>query len=81
MDTVEVGGVNPSPASRCGRCFELRSANFTVTAGEDGITFTVTGYGHGVGMSQYGANALAKQGKSWEGDLKWYYTGVENRPL
>ena len=60
--------------------FELRSANFTVTAGEDGITFTVTGYGHGVGMSQYGANALAKQGKSWEEILKWYYTGVEIAP-
>ena len=41
------------------------------------MTFSVTGYGHGVGMSQYGANALAKQGMTCEEILKWYYTGVE----
>ena len=45
------------------------------TAG-DTITFHVTGYGHGVGMSQYGANELAKEGKSWQEILQWYYTGV-----
>ncbi len=79
VDTVEVGGVTLT-GQQVRALFELRSANFTVTAGEDGITFTVTGYGHGVGMSQYGANALAKQGKSWEEILKWYYTGVEIAP-
>lgn len=57
--------------------FELRSASFTVEVEEDTIVFYVTGYGHGVGMSQYGANALAKQGKTAEEILKWYYTGVE----
>ena len=40
--------------------------NFTVTADESAVTFSVTGYGHGVGMSQYGANALARQGKTYE---------------
>ena len=39
--------------------------------------FYVTGYGHGVGMSQYGANALAKQGKSWQEILTWYYSGTD----
>ncbi len=57
--------------------FELRSASFTVEVEEDTIIFYVTGYGHGVGMSQYGANALAKQGKTAAEILKWYYTGVE----
>ena len=37
---------------------------------------TYYGYGHGVGMSQYGANELAKEGKTWQEILQWYYTGV-----
>lgn len=57
--------------------FDLRSAVFTVEyrAGS-GFVFTVHGYGHGVGMSQYGANCLAEQGKSWREILEYYYTGV-----
>ena len=55
----------------------LRSPSFTVEYGEGVFQFSVTGYGHGVGMSQYGAKALAKEGKSWEEILRWYYTGVE----
>lgn len=56
---------------------ELRSANFTVTYTQaSGFTFTVIGYGHGVGMSQYGADYLARQGATWEEILKYYYTGV-----
>lgn len=54
----------------------LRSANFTVEI-TDMITVTTKGYGHGVGMSQYGANHLAKQGYPYEQILKKYYTGVE----
>lgn len=55
----------------------LRSANFTVEIGEDNIKFSVKGYGHGVGLSQTGADALAKQGKNYEDIIKHYYTGVE----
>lgn len=55
----------------------LRSPSFTVSYGDKGFTFRVTGYGHGVGLSQYGANALAKQGKTWREILSWYYSGVE----
>lgn len=54
----------------------LRSANFTVEI-TDGITVSTKGYGHGVGMSQYGANHLAKRGYTYEQILKKYYTGVE----
>ena len=54
----------------------LRSANFTVEI-TDCITVSTKGYGHGVGMSQYGANHLAKRGYTYEQILKKYYTGVE----
>ena len=54
----------------------LRSAHFTAQADEGEITLYVTGYGHGVGLSQYGANALAEQGKDFVDILEWYYTGI-----
>jgi stage II sporulation protein D len=44
---------------------------------ENAFTFSVTGYGHGVGMSQYGANALARDGEDFRGILTWYYTGTQ----
>ena len=59
------------------RRFSLRSACFTLEAEGDTVTFYVTGYGHGVGLSQYGANALAKQGKDWQEILRWYYSGAQ----
>ena len=55
----------------------LRSANFDVTAKENVFTFTVRGYGHLVGMSQYGANYMAQQGSDYKEILKWYYKGTE----
>jgi len=57
--------------------FELKSTNITITEENDSITFDVTGHGHGVGMSQYGANYLAKSGMSYVDILKKYYTGVQ----
>lgn len=54
----------------------LRSADFEIEIGDD-ITITTKGYGHGVGMSQYGANGYAKAGYSYEEILKHYYTGVQ----
>lgn len=57
--------------------FSLRSANFNINIKNDGFLITVHGYGHGVGMSQYGANELAKQGKNYIEILKHYYKGVE----
>jgi stage II sporulation protein D len=55
----------------------LRSANFTIEISKDKIIFKVIGYGHGVGMSQTGADTLAKQGKNYEEIIKHFYTGVE----
>lgn len=55
----------------------LRSACFEITyEGEEAI-FTTKGYGHGVGMSQYGANSMASEGKSWKEILEHYYPGCE----
>lgn len=54
--------------------FSLRSANFKVEYKENNFNFTVYGYGHGVGMSQYGADYMAKQGSDYKEILKHYYT-------
>lgn len=76
VTSIPVGGVSVTGAT-LRALFGLRSTVFTVQADSTAVTFSVTGYGHGVGMSQYGANAMAKEGKSYEEILKWYYTGVE----
>ncbi len=55
----------------------LRSADFEVEYADDKAVFTTKGFGHGVGMSQYGANAMAKEGKTWRDILEHYYTGCE----
>ena len=79
VETVDIGGTTVGGGS-LRTLFGLRSTSFTVSASADGVTFSVTGYGHGVGMSQYGANALAKEGKSYDEILKWYYTGIDVAP-
>ncbi|MBQ8338649.1 MAG: stage II sporulation protein D [Oscillospiraceae bacterium] len=56
--------------------FSLRSACFTVSYKDEGFAFSVKGYGHGVGLSQYGADFMARQGSGFEEILKHYYTGV-----
>ncbi len=76
---VTIGGVAVT-GGQARSIFGLRSANFTVSAGEEKLSFQVTGYGHGVGLSQYGANALAAEGKDFEEILKWYYTGITVGP-
>ena len=55
----------------------LRSTNFTFSINKDNINFSVIGYGHGVGMSQTGADSLAKSGSNYEEIIKHFYTGVE----
>ena len=56
----------------------LRSAAFTITYTEEKVfSITTHGYGHGVGMSQYGANAMALAGKTYEEILAHYYPGTQ----
>lgn len=59
----------------------LNSANFEFKVNDEEIVFNCKGYGHGVGMSQWGANAMAKEGNSYEEILKHYYTGIELREV
>lgn len=54
----------------------LRSSAFEILF-EDTITITTHGYGHGIGLSQYGAKGMAEEGKSYQDILTHYYTGVE----
>ena len=55
----------------------LKSTNFEVQKQDGNIKFTVKGYGHGVGISQTGADTMAKQGKNYEEIIKHFYSGVE----
>lgn len=55
----------------------LKSTNFTFSREGENIIFSVTGYGHGVGMSQTGADSLAKTGADYQTIIKHYYTDVE----
>ena len=79
VGTVEVCGA-PLRGVEVRRIFSLRSACFTIDAAADRVTFRVTGYGHGVGMSQYGANELARQGRTWQEILLWYYADIAIGP-
>ena len=65
------------PALR--KALGLRSACFTVQYQEGSFLFTTKGYGHGVGLSQWGAKALAEQGQSAEEILAHYFPGTELR--
>ncbi len=76
VTSVTMGGVEMS-GGQARSLLGLRSAHFTAGATEEEVTFQVTGYGHGVGMSQYGANAMAREGKSFQEILEWYYTGAK----
>lgn len=59
------------------KLFGLYSANFSAKIKDDSIIFNVSGHGHGVGMSQYGANAMAADGKSYTEILSKYYTDTK----
>lgn len=54
----------------------LRSTDFDINLNENNISITTRGYGHGVGMSQYGAHEYAKTGMTYQNILKHYYTGI-----
>jgi stage II sporulation protein D len=56
--------------------FDLESAMYTIEKTDEGFVFSVRGYGHGVGMSQNGANGMAQHGYTYDQILKHYYTGV-----
>ncbi len=75
VKSISIGGKN-FEGTEIRKIFGLRSANFTISYDENNIIFTTKGYGHGAGMSQYGAEFMAKEGKSYHDILSHYYTGI-----
>lgn len=71
MGNLELSGVEVRSL------FGLKSANFSIKIEQENIKFEVIGYGHGVGMSQTGADSMAKQGNTYKEIIKHFYTGVE----
>lgn len=59
----------------------LRSLDFSLKKEGDKIIISTTGYGHGVGMSQYGALGMAQEGYSYKDILKYYYSGTEIKKM
>ncbi len=76
VSSLKIGGTQ-FKGSDIRQLFDLKSSNFDIAFSDNSFTFTTYGYGHGVGMSQNGANYMAKQGKTYEQILKHYYTGCE----
>lgn len=74
--SLTTGGITLKP-TELRNLFELPSANVEFHIEENTVTMNTRGNGHGVGMSQYGANYLASQGMDYINILKTYYTGVE----
>jgi stage II sporulation protein D len=75
VDYWELGGMAVSGAE-LRSMFSLRSSDFTLEYTGECFLFTVRGYGHGVGMSQYGANVMAKNGSTYTEILSHYYPGA-----
>lgn len=71
IGNIEISGVEARSI------FGLKSANFKFEILDDNIKFSVIGYGHGVGLSQCGSDALAKSGKKFDEIIKYYYKDVE----
>ena len=59
------------------KLLSLRSTDVEIKVDNGKVIINTKGYGHGVGMSQYGANSMAKKGYKYDEILKYYYTGVE----
>lgn len=84
VESSEAGGVTACKIG--GKAFKgtqvrellgLNSTHFTIKTTDTSITFHTQGYGHGVGMSQYGAKRMAEQGSSYQEILQHYYTGTK----
>ncbi len=76
LKAIKIGGKSFS-GEELRELFSLRSSAIKLSINSEGVIFDVTGYGHGVGMSQYGADYFARQGYTWQEIIKHYYKGVE----
>lgn len=76
VDTMRIGGTSYS-GTQLRKLLGLRSTVFVIMPEDDRIVITTRGYGHRVGMSQYGADAMARSGCDFAQILLHYYQGVE----
>lgn len=76
VKTIKFGNHNIS-GTEIRNILGLKSTNFEIIKENDKIKFVVKGYGHGVGMSQTGADTMAKNGSTAEDIIKHFYTGIE----
>ncbi|MGP4038879.1 stage II sporulation protein D [Gracilibacillus sp. D59] len=76
VETAKIGGETFSGRDIRDH-LQLPSSDFTITKKDNHYVFTTKGYGHGVGMSQYGANGMAKEGKTYKEIIEYYYRGVQ----
>ena len=76
VNEIRIGNLNLSGVE-IRNIFKLKSARFEISIDGENVRFNVVGYGHGVGMSQTGADSMAKQGKNYDEIIKHFYTGVE----
>lgn len=76
VSKIFVGG-KEFKGSKLREMFSLKSSSFDSTFDGTNFVFTVRGHGHGVGMSQYGANYMAQQGSDYKEILNWYYKNCE----
>lgn len=76
VKTIKIGNLNLSGVE-IRNMFGLKSAKFQVNIEGENIKFNVIGYGHGVGMSQTGADSMAKQGNNYEEIIKHFYKSTK----
>ena len=76
VDKIIIGAATFS-GEKLRNIFNLRSTDFDVSYKDDEFIFTVRGYGHGVGLSQVGANYMAKEGADFREILSHYYPGTK----
>ena len=76
IKTIKLGNLELT-GTEIRNIFGLKSAKFEISVDGENVKFKVIGYGHGVGMSQTGADSMAKNGSRAEEIIKHFYTGVE----
>lgn len=77
---VEIGGKTFS-GTELRKAFSLRSSSIRIVSADGNVTLSVVGYGHGIGMSQYGADYYARQGCTWREIIAHYYPGTEIKKI
>lgn len=75
VERIKIGG-KEMKGKEVREALGLNSSDFTISRKGDQIVVTTKGYGHGVGLSQYGANGMAKEGKNYKNIIDHYYKDV-----